>query len=329
VPSTTPAGSSEPRIDRPLRLNFIGDWGQANFHRICSWLCQEVCDRAPGSRVAIWNCLEGGSDAMISVFAGEADLCLATPAGLVGNALTGGEMFAGQAMPSLRSLGVLPQNDRMVFAIDPRFGIRTFAELRERKMPLRIATSPDNGFNMIGFTAHAILDAHGISPETLRSWGGDLVYAPRPDQSLCRMRDGEVDAVLQEAIMTPNWTAAMTARNAIVLPLEDSALAELTRRLHLSANELPAGYLPGQPDAVPTLDFSDFPIVVRDDMPDDVAYLITWCLVETRSTLERYYRHLPPERSPLSYPLDPHAMAQTPLPLHPGAERYYRSRNHL
>ena len=33
---------------------------------------------------------------------------------------------------------------------------------------------------------------------------------------------------------------------------------------------------------------------------------------------------MPPERSPVSYPIDPKAACQVGIPLHPGAERYFR-----
>ena len=85
----------------------------------------------------------------------------------------------------------------------------------------------------------------------------------------------------------------------------------------------PPGFCLDKPDALPALDFADFVIVVRDDMPDDVAHLLTWCLIETREAIERQFRHIPPERSPLSYPLDPARMARPSLPLHPGARRFY------
>ena len=54
-------------------------------------------------------------------------------------------------------------------------------------------------------------------------------------------------------------------------------------------------------------------------MPDDVAGLIAWCMVATRDALEVQYRHIPPDHSPLTYPLDPIAMTQAPIPLHPAA----------
>ena len=64
-------------------------------------------------------------------------------------------------------------------------------------------------------------------------------------------------------------------------------------------------------------------MLTRSDLPDDVAYAIAWVLGETREVIERQYRHLPPEKSPITYPLDPVAMGRTPVPLHPGAAEYY------
>jgi hypothetical protein len=47
-------------------------------------------------------------------------------------------------------------------------------------------------------------------------------------------------------------------------------------------------------------------------------------MCERRAALERFYLHIPPERSPLTYPLVPAKIAATTIPLHPGAEHYYR-----
>ena len=67
-----------------------------------------------------------------------------------------------------------------------------------------------------------------------------------------------------------------------------------------------------------TGDYSGFVVLVRDDLLDDVAYLLTWCLVETRDAIEQQYRHMEPERSPLNHPLDPVKMVDSPVPLHDG-----------
>jgi TRAP-type uncharacterized transport system substrate-binding protein len=314
----------EPRIERSVTLQFIGDWGQANFHRICSWLCQEFCDRSGShSRVGIWNTVHGGIDAAESVFNGEVDMAIITPAQSLPAAREGGGIMNGRAMPSLRALAVLPQRDRLVLALPRELGISTFEQLREKKPALSIATSEDNGANLIGYFARRFMEAHGIDEATLQSWGGRYIDSARPDLSVHRFRDGVADALLQEAIMTPWWTEAVKKRDAVFVPAEPLALAKLKQAYGWRGAEIAAGFFNGQPEAIQTLDFSDFVLVVREDMPDDVAHLLTWCVVEQRMTLERQFHHIPPERSPLSYPLDPVAMAQTSLPLHRGARKYY------
>src|SRR5579872_6363517 len=128
--------AAESRIERSLTLNFIGDWGQANFHRICSWLSLEFCARAgPRSRTAIWSIRGGGIEAVDLVQDGEADLCVVTPAMLMPAALDGRLIFASRPAPNVRLLAVLPQDDRMVLALDPKLGISTFEELRAKRPP--------------------------------------------------------------------------------------------------------------------------------------------------------------------------------------------------
>ncbi|KAJ9654511.1 hypothetical protein H2198_006454 [Neophaeococcomyces mojaviensis] len=320
---------SEPRLTRSYCLNFIGDWGQANFHRICGWLTQEFCDRAgPSSRVATWSIRGGGIEALSLVHQGEAQLAVATPTALMQHALTGKAIFK-EPMPGLRGLAVLPQNDRMVLAIDPKHGINSFGELRRAKLPLKIATSTDDGTNFIGYVARKFMEAHGIPESELKSWGGQYLTYHRPEQCIALIEKGEADGVLQEAIMTPWWAKIIENGSVVPIPAEIPALKSLTKLLGMSASSLPDGFWSNLEVELPALDFSDFVIFVRDDMPEKVAHLITWCLVETRSTIENQYKHLPPSRSPLSYPLVPEKMAKTPFPLHPGAERYYREAGYL
>ena len=48
-------------------------------------------------------------------------------------------------LPDLRALAVLPQRDRLIFAINSKFGVTSFAEIRDKKLPLRIAISNNDG----------------------------------------------------------------------------------------------------------------------------------------------------------------------------------------
>lgn len=313
----------EPRLDRSYNLNFVGDWGGANFHRICAWLTQEFCDRAgPGTRTAIWSLRDGGLDGLKQLNEGAADLAICTPTGLLRKIVTGESGFQ-KAMPHLRAIGVLPQNDRMVLAVHPKYNISSMEDLRTQKPAIRLVTSTNDGTNPIGYIANEYLNAHGISKATIESWGGKILTRHRPEQCVALVEAGEADALLQEAIMTPWWRGLVESNKLVPLAAEEQALASLQKSVGLGTNHLPAGYWSNLHHELRTLDFSDFAILVRDDMPNELAYLLTWCLVETRDMLEGQYKHIQPERSPLSYPLDPEKMAQTPVPLHNGAQEYY------
>src|SRR5712692_833223 len=196
---------AELRLERPVTLHFYGDWGQANLHRVCGWLAQELGDRAPeGSRFAIWSG-RGGTDAVRAVGRDEVDVALTTPAAFAAAALDGRGRYAGEAFPQLRALGSVPQKDRLVLAVSAELDVASFADLRARRLPLRIATSPDDGVNHIGLAVQQIMSRAGIPRATLETWGGGYVEFERPNTCIDAMRDGRANAVFQEAIMTPWW----------------------------------------------------------------------------------------------------------------------------
>jgi uncharacterized protein len=316
---------SDPRLSRSYHLTFIGDWGGANLHKICCWLTEEFCRRAgPKTRTAIWSMAD--DDPVALVQNGVADLCLMTPTMLGPSRVTGEGLYVGRAAPNLRALATIPQNDCMLFAVAPQFGISSYDDLRKKRPPLRIATSPKT--SPIGYVGRLLLEAHGIDEAQLNAWGVTFVEDDHPFDSLDRVIKGEADAVLHEAVMTPGWVRVVEGGKGIPLPAEETALIKLQREHGFGRNPLPAGYWNTLTETLEALDFSDFVILVRDDMPDDVAHLLTWCAVEARTELERQFMSLPVNRSPITYPLDPKKMAQTTIPLHPGATRYYQEAGH-
>jgi TRAP-type uncharacterized transport system substrate-binding protein len=158
----------------------------------------------------------------------------------------------------------------------------------------------------------------------LESWGGGYIESERPIDCVEFVRKGQANAIIHEAIMTPYWHGLADAVDLNFLSWEAPALAEMERRYRWTGATVADGYMRGIKGTLQGLEFSDFLAIARDDMPDDVAYLMAWCMCERREAIERQYAHIPPHRSPVTYPLDPVKIAQTSIPLHPGAERYYR-----
>jgi uncharacterized protein len=309
-----------PRLERSVTVRFQGDPGQANMHRICGWLAQELSYRCgPHTRTAIWSG-HGGTDNLRAVGRGEVDVAVFTPAHAAKLAIRGLGPHAGEPLPGLRALGVVAHRDAILFAIRADLGIRTIDELRARRPALRLATGPSDGINHTGLAAGELLASEGI---LLDEWGGSVWEDERLVPALDRVRAGVSDAIVQEAIMTPPWHAAATATPLSFMSFSDAVLADLEGRLGWPSHVIPAGYLPGLDEPVSTLDFSDFLLVTREDLPDDLAYLLAWCLVERREVLERMYHHWPQDRSPVSWPLEPRAIADPPIPLHAGAARCF------
>lgn len=314
-----------PRIERSFTLRWKSDWGAANMTRIAGWLAQEIGDRAgPHTRSAIWTG-RGYVDNVRAVGRGEVDVGIATPAPAVALALDGRGPYGDEPFPDLRALGLVPQRDRMVMAVRADTGVRSFADLRERKLPLRITTGPDDGEGHVGLAARRLMAQAGVPEDDLLSWGGSYLDFEYPWECFAALQAGQADAVIQEAIMGPWWTQVADEIDLAFLPIEEEVLGWFEREWGWPRAELPAGYLRGVDAPLPCLDFSDFVVFTRSDLADDVAHLIAWCMGETRERLERQYRHIPPERCGVTYPLVPAEMGRTPFPLHPGAARYYDS----
>jgi hypothetical protein len=314
----------EARLDRPVTLHLMGDWGIANLHRICGWISAELWRRCPpGSRFATWAG-RGGTDAIDAVLDGDVQVALFVPAGFGRTIFEGRGINGRKDVGRLRALGTLPQDDALVFAIDARFGVESFADLRAKRPAFTLSTALDDGVNMTGFAAHRMLEASGVSAATIESWGGRLVLGEAPWDTIPLVTAGKADAILFEAIMTPYWRELCAAKKMNFLPFEDSALSQVEEKFKWNRIEIAADRFPNLPGAFQALNFSDFLLFCRDDFPDDLAYTIASILCETPELLENQYRHLAPTDSPVTYPLKPQKIAATSIPLAPGAERYFR-----
>jgi uncharacterized protein len=318
-----------PAINRSVTLHFRGDWGRANLHRSLGWLSSQMVGLCgPHTRIAIWNGT-GALDNVRAVGRGEVDVALVTPGAFTRMSFEGIGPGADERFAHLRALGSVPQNDRMIFAIRSELGVRSWDELRRKKPALRITAGLDDGVNFMGMAAQKLMEKSGLPRAEIERWGGRYVERGEPHLCIEEMMKGNADAIIQEAAMTRGWSNMAEKIDLTYLPIEPAARDAIEAELRWPSAKLPKGYLRGMHEEMEFLDFSDFLLVTTTDLPDDIAYALAWALIETWQVLEDQYRHLPPERSPVSYPIDPKAACRTPIPLHPGAERYFRDAGHL
>lgn len=312
--------------DLELHLRFMGDWGVANFHRLCGWIAAGLRWRTARSSTFEIHTMGGLDESLDAVDSGRVDMAVVTPIVTAAMYREGRGLF-DTPHPRLQAIAALPHRDRLVLAIGAdvadRYGIHTYADIAAKHPPLKIATSESEKGNPIYLCIEEILAAYGMKWDDITRWGGQWIEVVRPPQAIPMVTSGEADAIFYEAVMT--WHRMAEQRPLRFIPVDPPVLEELHRRYGFERADIEPGEYPGVDAPVPAVDFSQWLLIVRDDMPDAVAHLIAQVIVENRGDFEAQYRARPAKESPLHYPIEPAEIWKTaPVPLHAGAAQYYR-----
>ena len=298
----------EPKVKRSYALEIKGDPGGGELHRIAGWLSREMTRRSgPFTRIAIWSG-RGHVDNVRAIGRGDVDIALVTPASFARMAVAGGGPYTREAYPDLLALGTIPAPDRLLFAVSAGTGVRTFKDLREDRPPLRIATAPNDGIHHVGMGVANVLDRSGASRQAIESWGSRFIEFDEASAATQAVIDGAADAIFQAGTADSGWSKMAAERSMNFLPIEPEVGAYFTKVGWPTAT-VAKGMLRGMTEDVPAMDFSDVLLVCRKDLPEDVAYLAAWCLVQTR------------DRDAL----DARLVSNTVLPLHTWARAFYDS----
>jgi TRAP transporter TAXI family solute receptor len=109
---------------------------------------------------------------------------------------------------------------------------------------------------------------------------------------------------------------AAMGEDLVILEFTDAQVARANSEFELwPAYEIPAGTYPGQDEAVQTIAQPNF-LAVRDDIPEEDVYLMTKTMYENLPFLQNIHA------ATKDMALDK-ALAGLPIPLHPGALRFY------
>ncbi len=228
----------------------------------------------------------------------------------------------------LRAIAVFPSYDVVGFAVHESLGISSLTEIKEKKIPLRLATR-ETGAQAIAesptmFTVVAVMKAAGFTIGDLKRWGGRIHSVERPSDPRRRaaIESGAVDAVFDEGIKS--WGQTALDHGFRYVPIEGAVLKRLAA-MGYRPSFLPKSEFRGMKSDVQTVDFSGWPMVVHRDMPNDVAHAIC-------EAIELKRRILPTDNfKPLSLAQLCADDSEAPrgIPLHPGARRFYRERGCL
>jgi uncharacterized protein len=223
-------------------------------------------------------------------------------------AYTGTGAFKGQApIATLRAIANLyPESIHIVARKNA--GIRRVRDLRGRRVSLDEAASGSI------VEARIVLAAYGLAESDL-----DPEYI-KPNLAIEKMTQGALDAFFfVGGYPAPSIAAFAEAGGAALVPIDGAQADDLVAHYRfLTKSVLPAGVY-GMRKPTPTLEVGA-QLLVSATMPDDLVYKVTRTLWQ-KETLDALARGHP--KGALIRPET--ALKGIAIPLHPGAERYYRS----
>ena len=225
-------------------------------------------------------------------------------------AFNGKSQFDGKPLKNLRALGALyPEQVQLVTAA--KSNINSFRDLKGKSVS---SGSPGSGqWQLLG----DLLEAHGM---TRKDIGEDLSSFA---QSIDKIKDGNLTASLITAgAPTASVTDLANTHDIRIVPLKGPEIEALRKKQPYYAQvQLPANTYKGQAAAVDTLAVMAI-WATHDALAEDVAYEVTKALFENTSILGQVH----PKGKEITLQT---ALQSVSIPLHPGAQRYYKEKGLL
>jgi len=298
----------------------IGTGGTAGTYYPIGGLIANAISNPPGSRA----CAEGGSCGAPGLIA----TAMASNGSVANvNAIAGGTMESGfaqsdvatwaqtgtgiwegrEAVEKLRAIANLyPESIHLVAS--KASGITSVADLKGKRVSM---DEPGSGTLV---DARIILAAHGLAETDVTA------EFLKPNQAADRMRDGAMDAFFFVGGFPAGAIAELASQHQIMLvPITGDGAAKVQAEFPFFATDLvPAGTYEGVDADVPTLSVGA-QWITNADQPEELIYEITKAMwnENTRRLLDS--GHAKGKQITADT-----ALAGVGIPLHPGAERFYR-----
>ncbi len=237
------------------------------------------------------------------VFQGDSDIALAL-ADTVFQAYSGTGAFEGREIANLRALGSIYPNAVHIVTLAST-GITSLSDLSGKRVSLG---APGSGTTI---SAEALLGANEISLDDMQVQRLDF------NETTAALRDGQIDAgFLSDGPPTSSILDLAATRDVVLVSLTEAEVA--------AAQEVDPSYAPytmsaetypGQTEDVLALSTPNV-LIVSEEMDEELAYSVVKALYENVEELIAIH----PAANDTTVEF---SMASTPIPLHPGALRYY------
>lgn len=215
---------------------------------------------------------------------------------------------------NLRSVAFIQSPAYYIVAVKASLGITDLKEISQKRIPVKMFSG------LVGQRelTPAVLQYYGLNQEKIESFGGTYVtHYSRDDDFDVMLGFGS----LSNAPEFTHWYHATQKYDFKYLEIAPELREQLEKRFYAEEQTMPLGYFRGVNKPFKTVVQNGIVIYGRTDMPDEFAYTLAKALDEQKGLL--VWRHM-------HWSYNPTNVWNAPgLPLHPGAERYYKERGYI
>jgi len=255
--------------------------------------------QSTGASIANINLLKGGNVDVIF-----------TQNDVANYSYNGTELLKDQAYKDLRGMVCLYNETIQLVALESS-GIKTLADLKGKRVSVGAAGSGTEA------NARQILEAAGLTYNDIK------VQYLSFGESASNMKDGNIDAAFNTAgVPTAAIQDLSVSKKMILVPIDKEVAAKLMQKYPFYAVQvIPANTYQGQSQAVTTVAVKSM-LAVSSKMPADLVYELLQTMFSNTDRL--IAAHAQGKNVKLET-----ALEGMSIPLHPGAEKFYKEKGVL
>lgn len=232
-----------------------------------------------------------------------------------------------ESVGSLRAIARFPEPDYIFWLVDEKLGIASMEDIPRRKPKLTLVSGRicPTGPDTITWTIEEVMKRHGFTYKDIEAWGGKVLFPGQATIGVPIVKKREANAIFQEGVHHVMWEELVESYPMNCLGLSADVVEYMKSKYGFVENTIPRGRLKGVEKDLLTLDFGGWLLFCREDLPEELAYLLAKASMDNRERIAAPYKDQPPHIRSLEVPITgQHLSSKCVIPLHPGAERYYK-----
>ncbi|HHX77922.1 MAG TPA: TAXI family TRAP transporter solute-binding subunit [Firmicutes bacterium] len=295
--------------EETLNLTLVGGATGGIWYSMAEAIAETIRREESGSVVSVVPGGDAANLVRMSEKDGDFALCY-LPTAVAAH--TGNDPF-DTALEDLRALSLVYSAD-YYFVVIKSAGVSSYQEVLDKKYPLKV-TMNQRG-SVMDFVGRAVMNEYGFDYEDIADWGGEVNFMSTND-GIDLIRSGQAEGFSTVGPTPVSQIVEFAGTHDIfIFSVDDNVMEKIVEKYGVIPTKIPASAYDFLEEDVNTF-ITPALLVAHKDLPDDVVYTIVKVQDANKDYLESAHHAFAG--------FDAEYMSSiSGLPLHPGAEKYYK-----